>query len=30
MVLEENFDSEEGLFGDNGTFFREVDMSGLG
>ena len=30
MVLEENFDSDEGLFGDNGTFFREVDMSGLG
>jgi hypothetical protein len=30
LVLEENFDSDEGLFGDNGTFFREVDMSGLG
>jgi hypothetical protein len=30
LVLEENFDSKEGLFGDNGTFFREVDMSGLG
>ena len=30
LVLEENFDSDEGLFGDNGTFFREVDMSGFG
>jgi len=30
MVLDENFDTEEGLFGDNGTFFREVDMSGFG
>jgi hypothetical protein len=29
-VLDENFDSEEGLFGDNGKFFREVDMSGFG
>lgn len=30
LVLDENFDSDEGLFGDNGTFFREVDMSGFG
>ena len=30
MVLEENFDSDVGLFGENGTFFREVDMSGFG
>ncbi|KAF8814564.1 concanavalin A-like lectin/glucanase [Phlegmacium glaucopus] len=30
MVLEENFDTEDGLFGENGTFFREVDMSGYG
>ena len=30
LVLEENFDSDDGLFGDNGTFFREVDMSGFG
>ena len=30
MVLDENFDTDDGLFGDNGTFFREVDMSGFG
>lgn len=30
LVMEENFDSEDGVFGDNGTFFREVDMSGFG
>ncbi|KAJ4002310.1 GH16 beta-1,3-glucan recognition protein [Lentinula boryana] len=30
MVLDEGFNSEDGVFGDNGTFFREVDMSGFG
>jgi hypothetical protein len=30
LVMDENFDSEEGIFGDSGTFFREVDMSGFG
>lgn len=30
LVLDENFDSDDGLFGVNGTFFREVDMSGFG
>ncbi|KAG6856109.1 hypothetical protein H0H87_007361, partial [Tephrocybe sp. NHM501043] len=30
LVLDENFDSEDGVFGDNGKFFREVDMSGFG
>ncbi|KAF8891406.1 ectomycorrhiza-upregulated GH16 glucan endo-1,3-beta-glucosidase precursor [Infundibulicybe gibba] len=30
MVLEENFDSEESVFGENGTFFREVNMDGFG
>jgi hypothetical protein len=31
MVLDENFDSgEQGVFGENGKFFREVDMSGFG
>ncbi|KAG6890189.1 hypothetical protein C0995_010894 [Termitomyces sp. Mi166 len=30
LVLDEEFGSEEGVFGDNGTFFREVDMSGFG
>ncbi|KAG6812811.1 hypothetical protein H0H92_000269 [Tricholoma furcatifolium] len=30
LVLDEEFDSEDGVFGDNGTFFREVDMSGFG
>jgi len=29
-VLDENFDSEDGVFGENGKFFREVDMSGFG
>lgn len=29
-VLDENFDSSDGIFGDNGKFFREVDMSGFG
>ncbi|KAK7452157.1 hypothetical protein VKT23_012263 [Stygiomarasmius scandens] len=29
-VLDENFDSDEGIFGDNGIFMREVDMSGFG
>ncbi|KAF5353816.1 hypothetical protein D9758_010572 [Tetrapyrgos nigripes] len=29
-VLDENFDSEDGIFGDNGVFMREVDMSGFG
>ncbi|KAF9264998.1 glycoside hydrolase family 16 protein [Marasmius fiardii PR-910] len=29
-VLDENFDSSDGVFGDNGKFFREVDMSGFG
>ncbi|KAJ4481262.1 GH16 beta-1,3-glucan recognition protein [Lentinula aciculospora] len=30
MILDEDFNSEDGVFGDNGTFFREVDMSGFG
>jgi len=30
VVMDENFESDEGLFGDNGKFFREVDMSGFG
>lgn len=30
LVMDENFDSEEGVFGENGKFFREVDMSGFG
>ncbi|KAJ3758154.1 GH16 beta-1,3-glucan recognition protein [Lentinula raphanica] len=29
-VLDEDFGSADGVFGDNGTFFREVDMSGFG
>ncbi|KAH9475151.1 Beta-1,3-glucan-binding protein [Psilocybe cubensis] len=29
-VLIETFDTEDGVFGDNGKFFREVDMSGFG
>ncbi|PPQ88363.1 hypothetical protein CVT25_002109 [Psilocybe cyanescens] len=29
-VLDETFESEDGVFGDNGKFFREVDMSGFG
>ncbi|TFK38507.1 GH16 beta-1,3-glucan recognition protein [Crucibulum laeve] len=30
LVMDENFDTDEGVFGDNGKFFREVDMSGFG
>ncbi|KAF5375890.1 hypothetical protein D9615_008202 [Tricholomella constricta] len=30
LVMDENFESEEGVFGENGKFFREVDMSGFG
>jgi len=30
LVMDESFDSEDGVFGDNGKFFREVDMSGFG
>jgi hypothetical protein len=30
LVMDEGFDSEVGIFGDNGKFFREVDMSGFG
>ncbi|KAF9039187.1 concanavalin A-like lectin/glucanase domain-containing protein [Panaeolus papilionaceus] len=30
VVMDENFDSADGVFGDNGKFFREVDMSGFG
>lgn len=30
LVMDENFDSDAGIFGDNGTFFREVEMSGFG
>lgn len=30
LVLEEDFNSAEGVFGANGTFFQEVDMSGFG
>ena len=32
IVLNENFDSPNAVFGTNGsgTFFREVDMSGFG
>ncbi|KIK65210.1 glycoside hydrolase family 16 protein [Collybiopsis luxurians FD-317 M1] len=29
-ILDEDFTSADGVFGDNGTFFREVDMSGFG
>jgi hypothetical protein len=29
-VMDEQFNSEEGMFGENGKFFREVDMSGFG
>lgn len=29
-VMDEDFSSEDGIFGDNGKFFREVDMSGFG
>ncbi|PPQ99378.1 hypothetical protein CVT24_009208 [Panaeolus cyanescens] len=30
VVMDENFDSPDGVFGENGKFFREVDMSGFG
>jgi hypothetical protein len=30
MVLDEDFESADGIFGENGKFFREVDMSGFG
>lgn len=30
LVMEENFDSEEAAFGENGSFFREVNMDGFG
>ena len=30
VVLNENFDSPDAVFGANGTFVREVDMSGFG
>lgn len=30
LVMDENFDSEVGIFGDNGKFFREVEMGGFG
>ena len=30
VVMDENFDSDDGVFGPNGKFFREVDMSGFG
>jgi beta-glucanase (GH16 family) len=30
VVMDEQFDSEDGVFGDNGTWFREVEMSGFG
>jgi len=30
MVLDEDFSTGNDIFGDNGTFFREVDMSGFG
>jgi len=30
LVMEENFDQEESVFGDNGHFFREVNMDGFG
>jgi len=29
-VLDEVFEREEGVFGESGTFFREVEMSGFG
>jgi hypothetical protein len=29
-VFDESFDSDNGIFGDNGKFLREVDMSGFG
>lgn len=30
LVMEENFDSEEAVFGENGSFNREVNMDGFG
>jgi hypothetical protein len=30
MVMDENFDSDADVFGENGKFFREVEMSGFG
>ncbi|XP_006456469.1 hypothetical protein AGABI2DRAFT_139213 [Agaricus bisporus var. bisporus H97] len=30
LVMDENFDSADGVFGENGKFFREVDMGGFG
>ncbi|KAG6876940.1 hypothetical protein C0993_011854 [Termitomyces sp. T159_Od127] len=30
MVLDENFDNPDNVFGPNGTFFREVNMDGFG
>lgn len=30
LVMDENFESDEGIFGENGKFLREVDMSGFG
>ena len=28
--MDEDFDSADGILGENGKFFREVDMSGFG
>jgi len=28
--MEENFDSEDSVFGENGSFNREVNMDGFG
>jgi len=30
LVMDENFDSPDEVFGENGKFFREVEMSGFG
>ena len=30
LVMDEDFDSADGILGENGKFFREVDMSGFG
>ena len=30
LVMEENFDSEDSVFGENGSFNREVNMDGFG
>jgi hypothetical protein len=30
LVMEENFDSEDSVFGQNGSFSREVNMDGFG